>query len=160
MWKLHFFFWGLQWPAGLLLAPCGKLPRSPPPLLSDLCTCHGWQAERASHSECWNGLWKAAPKPEKEKNGLFLYHQGSNSSYAILGEVVAQLKVLITQLSSSTGSSSLTWPLSLDVYAMRHSETPHLFILSDKLYVESFPLLSPAWISCLSLPRLLFPDLS
>lgn len=86
------FPWGPLCPAGLSPALCGKRCHSPPPLLSDPCTCHGWQAERASHSECWNGLWKAAPKPEREKNGLFLYHQGSSSSCVILGEVDSIVK--------------------------------------------------------------------
>lgn len=130
-------------------APCGRGARSPPPLLSGLCTCRGWRAGRASRSVCWSGLWKAAPGPEKEKNGLFLYHQGSDSSCAILGEVDGT-KVLITQLSATRGSSLLTRPSFLRC-----------------LCQETFtPLIQPVWqatcwtlsfvLSCLSSLPLIF----
>lgn len=70
----------------------GTTSGSPPPPPSGLCTCRGWQAGQASRSECWSGLWKAAPKPGKEKNGLFLYRQGSDSSCVILGDVHSTVK--------------------------------------------------------------------
>lgn len=128
--------------------PRGRGARSPPLLPSGLCTCRGWRAGQASRSACWSGPWKAAPKPGKEKSGLFLYHQGSGSSCAILGEMDGT-KVLITQLNPSRGSSLLTRPSSLDAGIRRWSESHFSFGPSGKRYVEHFPLFSHAWVPCL-----------